>query len=178
MHVLFRGKLPDKAALARAMKALGFPLSIRPATGSLEQQSGFMPMRLYREETGVEFDIFNGRSAVEELAGAAVDASFERSANFRWGGDDSEMLAGLCVAAALAKLVNGVVLEEGEGRLLSADEAIGLARKHLDVAVKPQDQRPGTRPADVKRYLKPLLQQRSEGARRSAQPRDRQILHQ
>jgi hypothetical protein len=49
MHVLFRGKLPGKAALTRAMYELGFPLSIRPATGSLEQQSNFMPMRLYRE---------------------------------------------------------------------------------------------------------------------------------
>src|SRR6266540_3059687 len=61
-HVFFRGKLPTKAALSRAMKELGFPFAIKPATGSLEQQSGFMPMTLRREETGVEFDVFNDRS--------------------------------------------------------------------------------------------------------------------
>ena len=39
-HVFFRGKLPTKAALSRAMKELGFSFSISPSTGSL------MPGRL------------------------------------------------------------------------------------------------------------------------------------
>jgi hypothetical protein len=32
----------------------------------------------------------------------AIEPGFDRSANFRWGGDETEMLAGMC-AAALAK---------------------------------------------------------------------------
>jgi hypothetical protein len=52
MHVFFRGKLPTKAALAKALRELGFPVSLKPATGSLERQSGFMPMTLQGEETG------------------------------------------------------------------------------------------------------------------------------
>jgi len=64
MHVLFHGKLPSKAALNAAMKQLGFPLAVKPATGSLESQSGFMPMHFRLEQTGVEFDVFNGRAAV------------------------------------------------------------------------------------------------------------------
>jgi hypothetical protein len=161
MHVFFRGKLPDKRALSRAMAELGFPLTI--AAGSLERQSGLMPMRLRREETGVEFDVFNDRAAVEQLAGKDVDASFERSANFRWGGDEDEMLAGLCAAAALAKLVNGVVFDGEAGKLLSVDEAIARAQESLRAARKP-DAAPqrGTRPADLKRYLKSLLKQRSD----------------
>src|SRR5882724_12144517 len=86
------------------MADLGFPLTI--TAGSLEKQRGFMPMRLRREETGVEFDVFNDRAAVEELGGRDIDPRFERSANFRWGGDEEEMLAGLCAAAALVKLTN------------------------------------------------------------------------
>jgi hypothetical protein len=161
MHVFFRGKLPDKRALSRAMAALGFPLTV-PA-GSLERQCGFMPMRLRREESGVEFDVFEGRETVEELAGKDIDPSFDRSANFRWAGSEDEMLSGLCAAAALAKLVNGIVLEEQEGKLLSADEAIALARETLQVTLKPEHaQRRGTRPADIKRYLKPLLNQRGD----------------
>jgi hypothetical protein len=163
MHVLFRGKLPSKAALTRAMKELGFPFSIAPPGGALEQQTGFMPMRFRRDESGVEFDVFDGRADVEDVAGDRVnivDQRFDRSANFRWGGDENEMLAGKCAAAALAKLVNGIVVEDEEGLLLSVDEAIGFARKHLQAIAKPQ--RPGTRPADIKRYLKPLLKLRGD----------------
>jgi hypothetical protein len=167
MHLLFRGKLPSKAALTRTMKELGFPFSIAPPGGSLEQQTGFMPMRFRRDETGVEFDVFDGRADVEDVAGEhadKVDPSFDRSANFRWGGDEMEMLAGMCAAAALAKLVDGVVVEDEEGLLLSVDEAVAFAKKHIDLIVKPEgkDKRPGTRPADIKRYLKPLLKMRSD----------------
>jgi hypothetical protein len=155
MHVFFRGKLPDKKALSRAMAELGFPFTIK--AGSLERQRGFMPMRLRREETGVEFDVF-GRDHIEDLAGNDFDPRFERSASFRWGGDEDEMLAGLCAAAALAKLVDGVVLAEHEDKLLSPEEAIALARETLKSVLKTEAKpRARTRPADIKRYLKPLL---------------------
>ena len=162
INVFFRGKLPAKAALTRVMKDLGFPFSVAPPAGSLEKQNGFMPMRFQRQETGVEFDVFNGRAAIKDVAGDSfrdVDASFDRSANFRWGGDETEMLAGLCAAAALTKLVNGVLFDDAQGVLLSVDEAIAFARKHLD-AVKPPGRRQHARLADMKHYLKPLLRQR------------------
>jgi hypothetical protein len=168
IHVFFRGKLPDKKALSQAMAELGFPLTIK--AGSLERQRGFMPMGLRREETGVEFDVFDGRSAVEEqvadigeIAAGDIDPRFERSANFRWGGDEDEMLAGLCAAAALAKLVDGVVFDAEGGNLLSVDGAIALARETLAATLRPKRApRRGTRPADIKRYLKALLKQRSD----------------
>src|SRR3982074_3474444 len=105
-HVFFRGKLPSKAALARAMKELGFPFALKPATGSLEQQRGFMPMTLRREETGVELDVYDDHAAVEEFAAEGVDASFERRASFRWGGDFQEGVAGMCAAGAAANAVH------------------------------------------------------------------------
>ena len=126
-HVLFGGKLPGRAALNRAMKEFGFPLAISPGVTSLEGHSGYLPMTLRREETGVEFDIFEGRAAVEELAGKDVDPRFERRGSFRWSGDENEMLAGLCAAAALAKLVDGRVLDEAENRLLTVDQAVERA---------------------------------------------------
>ena len=128
-HVFFRGKLPTKAALSRAMKELGFPFSITPSTGSLEQQSGFMPMKRRGEETGVEFDVYSDHAAVEEFADVGVDAGFERRASLRWGGDFQEAVAGMSAAAALAKLMDGVVFDEAEDKLLSADDAIALARE-------------------------------------------------
>jgi hypothetical protein len=163
-HVFFRGALPSKAALSRTMKELGFPFSITPPGGSLEAQKGFMPMKLRGEQTGVEFDVFGDRVAVEEFADAGVDASFERRASLRWSGDFQEAVAGMCAAAALAKLVDGVVYDEGEDRLLSIDDAIAVARQNLKTLLQPdeKERRAGTRPADLKRYLKPLLKQRSD----------------
>ena len=127
-HVFFRGKLPTKAALSRAMKELGFPFSITPSTGSLEQQSGFMPMKRRGEETGVEFDVYSDHAAVEEFADVGVDAGFERRASLRWGGDFQEAVAGMSAAAALAKLMSGVVFDEAEDRILTADDAIAVCR--------------------------------------------------
>jgi hypothetical protein len=161
-HVFFRGKLPTKAALSRAMKDLGFPFSIKPVTGSLEEQSGFMPMLLRREETGVEFDVWNDHSAVTEFADVGVDPSFERVANFRWGGDFQEAIAGMCAAAALAKLVSGVVFDEAEDKLLSVDDAIGVARKNLNELPEPPKQRRPRGPTVLKRILAPLLAKRSD----------------
>ena len=57
VHVALRGKLPSKAILTRTMKELGFPVTISSPKGSLESHQGFMPMRLWREETGCEFDV-------------------------------------------------------------------------------------------------------------------------
>ncbi len=163
MHVFFRGKLPSKAALTRALKELGFPFTIKPATGSLERQNGYMPMLLRRDETGVEFDVFDDPDALAEFGNIGIDPHLNRVANFRWAGDMQEAVAGMCCAAALAKLVNGVVFDGEEGVLRSVDEAIAFARRRLEEIVKP-DSNPqlGTRPAHIKRYLKPLLKLRPD----------------
>src|SRR5262245_64535084 len=114
INILFRGKLPAKAALARAMKELGFPLTIPPPAGSLEKQKGFLPMRLRREETGAEFDVFEGRDNVKEVVGKhikKINPAFTASATFRFGGDETKMVAAPCAAAALPRLVTAAVYE-------------------------------------------------------------------
>lgn len=165
MHVLFAGKLPSKAKLARKMKELGFPFSIVPPLGSLEEQEGHLPMRFRGDETGVEFDVFEEREDLAEIADAELVQRFERSANFRWGGDQIEMLCGMCACAALAVLVDGLVLEGESGDRLSPEQAVERARKGLASLAPPDTTRrrdPGTRPADIRRYLKPLLKVRDD----------------
>jgi len=159
MHVMFAGKLPSKAALTRAMKELGFPVSIPAGGGALEKQRGFLPMTLRGQKSGVEFDVYSKRAHIEEVAGEDFDPRFDRLVSFRWGAAEDEMLCALCTAAALAKLVNGIVLDEDGS--LSVAQAIEQAKGTLD-SVKPLDPRYGTRPADIKRYLKPLLELRSD----------------
>ena len=83
------------------------------------------------EKSGVEFDTFDDRNDVEEIAGDDIDPQFTRSANFRLGGDEKELAVALCFAAALAKLVNGVVFDPQEGELQTVEEAIDIARKYV-----------------------------------------------
>jgi hypothetical protein len=161
-HVFFRGKLPSKATLTRAMKELGFPFTIKPPIDSLEQQSGYMPMLLRREETGVEFYVDSDHFVIEEFADVGVDQSFERMASFRWGGDFREAVAGMCAAAALAKLVDGVVFDEAENKLLSVDGAIEVARKNLKDLPKPARTGKPRGPTVLKRILAPLLEKRRD----------------
>ena len=161
IHVLFGGKLPSKAALTRSFRELGFPLSFRPGAASLEQHKGYLPMRLRGEESGVEFDTSNDRKEVEEITGDDIDPQFTRSANFRFSGDEKELAVARCVAAALAKLVNGIVFDDEEGELQTVEQAINQARKQI-AAIAPKSKVRGTRPADIKHYLKPLLQMRSD----------------
>jgi hypothetical protein len=160
LHVLFGGKVPSKGALTRAMKELGFPVTIPAGGKPLAQQGGYLPMKLRREESGVEVDVSADRAVVEEIAGKHFDPRYERCVSLRWGGDEQEMLCALCTAAALAKLTDGIVLDD-DGRPLSAEQAVAQARGSLS-RVKPAEPRYGTRPADIKRYLKPLLELRSD----------------
>src|SRR5262245_23268884 len=160
LHVLFGGKVPSKTALTRAMRELGFPVTIPAGGKPLAQQSGYLPMKLRRDESGVEVYASDDRSVVEEIAGKHFDPRYECCVSFRWGGDDREMLCALCSAAALAKLVDGIVLDN-DGSPLSADQAIAQAHESLKL-VKPTDLGHGTRPADLKQYLKPLLELRSD----------------
>src|SRR5262245_59690265 len=163
-HVFFRGKLPSKAALSRALKELGFPLAIKPATGSLEQQAGFMPMTLWHEETGAEFDAYIGDDAIADFTDVGADPRFDRRASFSWRGDAHECAAGTCGAAALTELVGGAVVEQQENRLLSVDDAIAVAREYLATVPQPSKVRP-RRPrgrGTFQDILAPLLAKRSD----------------
>jgi hypothetical protein len=136
MYVLFGGPLPSVATLDGAMRDLGFPTAIKPEVESLERQNGFMPMTVRGEDSGVEFDVWDDRDTIEEIAGDQHDPRFERSANFRWGGDFNELLCAMCTAAALAKLLNGMVRDEYTDHLLAPDELIAQARENLEI-IKP-----------------------------------------
>lgn len=131
IHVLFAGKLPSTAALTQSFGELGFPLAFSSGADELEQHKGYLPMTLCGEKTGVEFDTYDERSDLEEIAGDGIDPQFTRTANFRLGGDEKELAVALCFAATLAKLVNGVVFDPQEGEVQAVEQAIDIARKQV-----------------------------------------------
>ena len=72
------------------------------------------------------------------------------------------MVCGLCCAAALAKLTNGVVYEEQDGVLWSVETAIAEAKNYFEEFARKVDPKLGTQKTHIKRYLKSLLKQRSD----------------
>src|SRR3954453_12182322 len=163
MYVFFCGKLPSKAMLSRALRVLGFPFRIKTLAGPLEKQSGYMPMMLWDEETGVEFHVEDGSSAIPEFIQLDIDPPLDRIASFRWGCDIKECAAGRCCAAALSKLLDGAAFDESGGKLLAPDDTVALARNALKSISKPTAMRRlGTRPAHIKQFLKSLLEMRSD----------------
>ena len=134
IHVLFAGELPSKAALVQCFGDLAFPLEFHSAVEDLKHHKGFLPMTFRAERSGVEFDTWNDRESVEEIAGDDIDPQFTGTANFRFGGDEKELAVALCFAAALAKLVNGVVFDPQEGELQTVEQAIEIARKQVTIS--------------------------------------------
>src|SRR3954451_1922896 len=164
MYVFYRGKVPSKTALMRAMKELGFPLTIVEARSPLEDHTGFMPIRWRGEDTGFEFDVSSDAEEVKETReDCGIDPSLDQIAFFRFGSDLIELLAAQCAAAALAKLTGGVVFEPIGGEIWSLDRSVAEASKTVTRLTEQKQSRPrGTRPADIKHYLKPLLKMRDD----------------
>ena len=53
--LVFRGEIPDTAALTQAMQELGFPILVIPPHYPLKGHSGYLPMLLRGEQSGAEF---------------------------------------------------------------------------------------------------------------------------
>src|SRR3954447_4380883 len=107
VSVYFRGKLPAKADLQRAMQALGFAVSIPPRGGSLERHRAYLPMKLSRRDAGFEFYVDQASGPQQPLP-TGIDPGMDRRASFVWGGDFIAAAAANGAAAALASLTGGV----------------------------------------------------------------------
>lgn len=162
VHVFFRGKLPAKASLVGSLRDWGFPLTFSPGTGPLDKHEGFVPMRFGGEETGFEFEVISDPADLQEYRQDEIDPALDRCAVFRLG-DMIDLFAAQSVAAALAKLTGGTVYDPEEGRVQPLDDAIAAARSTFDIVMSSRRKRPrGTRPADIRHYLKPLLKERPD----------------
>jgi hypothetical protein len=126
-QVLFHGTLPDKAALTRAFEELGLPLAFQSASGALHED--YLPMRLRGKECGIAFDAWDHREIFETLGAPAESPC---GVNFYWGAVSEERTLAICLAAALARLTNGLVLGVHQDRRPTADEAIASAREVLE----------------------------------------------
>ena len=162
-HVLFNAALPAVGSINAELKRLGFPVRLRYRAGCLAEHAGFLPAMLRRQQSGCECDVRSCPDTASDLEPPETGKSFSRRVSLRWASDKDEAIVGLCVAAALARLTQGIVLEDGSGKWQDAGKAVDYARQHLEaMAVRGGPVEPGTRPADIRRYLKGLLAERDD----------------
>ena len=128
---LERSRVPDRAALQAALKALRFPLTVDDGYVPFET-SGYLPCTLDGEDAGV--DIRFADSATQ-LAGhpGLQEAVGERDAAIvlRWGGDPRERASALMLAAALAQHFDAQVQSKQDDTLRTPDAMLGEARRCL-----------------------------------------------
>lgn len=162
-HVLFDAALPAVGDINAELKRLDFPVRLQYGNGSIADHAGFLPAALRRQRSGCEFDVRSGPDAADGIDPPDAAKPYSCCVSLRWASDEDEASVGLCLAAALAKLTKGIVLEEGSGEWQNAGKAVDYARQHLKAArIRGGPTEPGTRPADIKRYLKSLLGERDD----------------
>ena len=162
-HVLFDAALPTIKEINAELRILGFPVRLQYGHGPLADHGGFLPATLRRQQSGCEFDVRSGPDAANDLEPSVAAKPYSCCVSLRWASDEDEASVGLCLAAALARLTKGIVLEEFSGEWQNAGKAVDHARQHLKAAGgKRGPAEPGTRSANIKRYLKSLLAERDD----------------
>ncbi|HUO54463.1 MAG TPA: hypothetical protein VMU18_06975 [Rhodoblastus sp.] len=119
------GDVPSRQALQGALDPLGFKIVLDDDYRPLKTK-GYVPCALDGEDAGFDLRF----ETPDETARARFNLDGETVAMaVRWGGDPREALAALGVVAALARDFGALVVEPGAATQISADEALGRARR-------------------------------------------------
>lgn len=147
-----REKLPSATRWKQEIARMGFTWTF-PGRLDWAEQSGHLPARLNRRETGFELDVFANTPDEEPPAEAT---EFDSFVGFRFS-TPAEAAAAHIAAAALAKLTGGFLFNPDENRPWSADDALREARGILEAEAKEQKGRPSARPVPrlIQRHILP-----------------------
>ena len=133
IHIFMRNsQVPSRDAWQQAIERLGFPLIIEPSL-DLRKDSAYWPMDYKDEPTGVEVYLDDAADILSNCPPHVVSKVDDRDkcVSFRFGSDMTEGTVAMLAAAALAKLTDGVYLDE-DYTLYNAEEVVEVARKDLE----------------------------------------------
>lgn len=136
LYACWKGPLAvSRDQLKAALAELGFASTI---LHDLEGAEGYWPVDIDGCKTGIEI-YFDGNA--DELAGdypvlAAALAGRDNAVTFAWGGDFAEGGAGIALAAAIAKLRDGIVYDPQDDVCSSPETAAAQAKEMFDYARK------------------------------------------
>jgi hypothetical protein len=119
-------RLPSVADWQQALDRAGTGIVIDPID-DLRRHTGYLPARFNGHESGFEW--YYGPA--QEILGQMPEAIGDRThaVDFVTHSDMRELICGLVAGAILAKLADGLVLDEESGEFSDGDKALELARR-------------------------------------------------
>jgi hypothetical protein len=127
IYVLSSRRLALVDEWQKSLDQLSFQLKIL-WDDSLERMDGFVPVLSLGKKSGFECNHWKIHDLHELLEAGEMLPSDQFVLAFRWGGDLTECLAAVQASAAYATAVDGRVFDPQEGKIVSAPEAVKIAR--------------------------------------------------
>lgn len=127
ISVLSEERLNSIAEWQNAIDAERFPLHLADNL-TFENMKGFMPAFLREKKTGFECYHVDPQDLIRTYDNIHFNREWKFSLAFVWGGDLAQMQAVWFAAAAYASATAGVVFDEQAGKILSANDALKVAR--------------------------------------------------
>jgi len=135
-HACWKGPLAvTREELEGALESFGFSATV---LHELEGAEGYWPIDIDGLKTGV---IIYFDDNLDELTGyypvlAAALAGRDKVVQFSWGGDSAEAGTGIVLAAAIAKLRDGIIYDPQDAECLSIETAISHVKGMFESAHK------------------------------------------
>lgn len=127
-YVLSDRRLASMADWQRSIDAEGFKLRLskeRPFDGL----RGYLPAILGEKQAGFECDHWDADRLMDEYPEIHFGHRWTHALAFRWGADLNACQAAYMALAAYVKASGGIVLDCEEGKLLTPQQALDIARK-------------------------------------------------
>ena len=102
---------------------------VLPADGLIRELHGFLPVHSNGVATGFECSPSDPAEIMRLYSAVDFGRAWECCLAFYWRGDLEECLAALSAVAAYAKATRGVVFDPQDSLVMSAQEALRLARE-------------------------------------------------
>jgi hypothetical protein len=130
MYVLSDTTLSSIDVWQRMIEARGFRMRLSTER-TLAELRGALPVLLDGELTSFECDHWDASDVLAERPNIDFGHAWRHALAFRWGGDLSASVAAGIAAACYAEASEGVVFEGQEGKVLTAQQALDMARTDL-----------------------------------------------
>lgn len=128
LWVLSDKQLGSIAEWQAAIDAEGFPLILsdeRP----LEKINGFLPASLRGQPTGFECNHWPAAEFMRDMSTVDFGHAWKHVLALRWRGNFDELRAAWIAGSVYARATVGIVLDDQEGKIRNAAEAVETARR-------------------------------------------------
>lgn len=123
LSVLSDSRISSIAEWQKAIDAEGFPLWLSDADPSRN-----LAAQLGDEETSIEYGVYDFLELKEAYKHVSFGHDWTYAITFTWSSDFAEEIAAWMAATAYARATNGVVFDGQEGRILTPEESLKIAR--------------------------------------------------